>query len=344
MARAVRLVLVGNPEPFHVGAHLRDAANALGIPVTLCDTRAAFEGAWLTRQWHWRVRGHAPARMSPFNAQVLAACDAFRATHLLATGLAPLTDATLRKLRAHSIQTLNFLTDDPWNPLHRAEWFLRAVREYDAIFTPRRANENDLRDAGCARVEFLPFAYNPFAHFPDPAPPDEKFACDVFFAGGADAERAPYGAALVRAGFDTHLFGGYWERYADTRRAARGHADLPALRRAVKNARVCLNLVRRANRDDHVMRTFEIPAMRGCMLTEDTAQHRAWFGAEGESVLYFQTPQEMVERVRWLLARADERARLAGAAHERITHGKHTYRDRLAAMLDLKDKEHDIRF
>ncbi len=330
-----RLLIVGNPDEIHIGAHFRDAANALGVANEICDTRAAFDASWLARQWHWRVRGHRPPNLERFNALLLNRCAEFQPTHLLATGLAPLTRTTLLVLKQRGVRTLNFLTDDPWSATQRAEWFLRAVSMYDSVFTPRRANVSDLLAAGCARVEFLPFAYNPRVHFPSTAVPDSARACDVLFAGGADADRVPFVASLLRAGMKVHLYGGYWERYAATRAAARGHVDLPTLRDAIQNARVCLNLVRRSNRDDNVMRSFEVPAMRGCMLTEDTPTHRAVFGAEGQAVSYFSDAVELLNKARKVLEQPTERARLADAAHARISKNKHTYQDRLAVMLEL---------
>ncbi len=331
----MRLLIVGNPEEIHIGAHFRDAANTLGIATALCDTRAAFAARWLARQWNWRVRGHRPPRLEFFQRVVLETCEQFAPTHLLATGIAPLTRASLIALKARGVRTLNFLTDDPWSAAQRAGWFLRAVSEYDCVFTPRRANEMDLRRAGCARVEFLPFAYNPRVHFPYAGAPDEPACCDILFAGGADADRVPYMDALLRAGWQVDLYGGYWERFRETRGAARGHVDLAGLRRAVRRARICLNLVRRSNRDDHVMRSFEIPAMGGCVLTEDSPTHREWFGEEGAAVMYFQTRAEMIEKARWLLERQAERTRMARAAHVWVTTHRHTYRDRLAAMLEM---------
>jgi spore maturation protein CgeB len=82
------------------------------------------------------------------------------------------------------------------------------------------------------------------------------------------------------------------------------------------------------------MRSFEIPAIGACMLTEDTEEHRAIFGADEENVVYFRSKEEMVDRLRWLLEHDAERVRLAGAAHRLIAGGKNTYRDRLETMLN----------
>lgn len=326
-----RLLIVGNPEEYHVGAHFRDAANELGTAVVMCDTRAAFEAPALWRKILWRV-DRRPPRLNAFGAQVLHTSAEFRPTHLLATGIAPLRASALAELRARGICALNFLTDDPWNAQQRGQWFLRALPNYDAVFTPRRANADDVLRAGCARVNYLPFAYNPHVHFPD-AGTDTTLTSDVLFAGGGDADRVPFVAELVRAGLQVRLYGGYWDRYPETRAMFFGHADLATLRRAARQARVCLNLVRRANRDDNVMRTFEAAAMRGCLLMEDTPTHRELFGAEGQCVLYFVSPPEVVEKTRGLCKDEALRARLRRGAYERITRGGETYADRLRVML-----------
>ncbi len=329
-----RLLIVGDPQDFHLGGHFRDAAEQLGIAVRVCDTRAAYNAPPIVRRLSWRVLGHRPPRLNAFSAEVVRACVRWQPTHLLATGLAPLTAEALTRISAQNIRTLNFLSDDAWNPSQRAEWFFNALPQYAAIFTPRHANINDLKAMRCARVQFLPFAYNPRVHFPAQSTPDPSLASDVLFAGGADDDRVPFLAALVRANFKVRLYGGYWEKYAETHSSAYGHADLNTLRCAVASAKVCLNLVRRANRDGHVMRTFEVPAMRGCLLTEDTLDHRTFFGDEGEAVMYFSTPADAVEQTQRLYNDAAERGRLADEAHARITQGGHTYAERLRVMLD----------
>lgn len=334
-----RLLIVGNPSEIHVGSHLAKAARMLGIEVDMLDMTQAFAAPRVVRSlwWRWDRR---PFRLRTFSRAVVEQCRTFQPTWLLTTGLAPVDEAALQEIGRMGIARLNYLTDDPWNPAHRARWFFRAVLHYDHVFSPRQANLEDLRRLGCREVTYLPFAYNPTLHFPEPPCTVEekaRFACDVVFAGGADRDRVPYIAALIRAGFNVGLYGGYWERYPETRAHARGHVDMPTLRKAIGGAKVALCLVRRANRDGHVMRTFEVPAMKACMLTEDTQEHREIFGPEGEAVLYFRTPDEMITKLRWLLDHDDERRRLAAAARARIINGRNTYKDRLMTMLELAD-------
>lgn len=332
------LVIVGNPDPIHIGAHLENAAQALGLSATLADAREAYAGFRWWVAWNWRLRGRRPSRLEAFGDHVVDLCRAVRPKRLLTTGIAPLSARALDAVRALGVELLNYLTDDPWNPAHRASWFLEALPRYDRIFTPRRANVPDLAGAGARDVRYLPFAYAPTIHFPEPPVGVEehrRFDADIVFAGGADRDRLAPMEALSDAGLKVAVYGGYWDRARSLRSLWRGHADPSTLRKAVCAARVSLCLVRRANRDGHSMRTFEVPAMGGCVLAEDTAEHREIFGREGKAVLYFGSIVEMVEKARKLVDRADERDRLAGAAHKLIIGGRNTYRDRLSAMFGL---------
>ena len=331
-------MLVGNPGPEHVGNHLRNAAQALHIPVRLCNSDLAYRAWSPIARFNWWLRSHRPTRLESFSREVIQQCSETHARCLLSTGLAPLDAETLQVAGESSVVRMNFLTDDPWNPSHKASWFMRALPRYDVVFSPRKANMEDLRRAGCDNVIYLPFAYEPEIHFPEPpstAEEQEQYGSDVVFAGGADAERVPYLKAFIHAGFRVGLYGGYWGRYPETRPFDRGLASAATLRKAVGAARIALCLVRRANRDGHAMRTYELAAMGACILAEDTEEHREILGPDGVSAVYFRSIPEMLERSQELLRDDEWRHRLAGAVRTRICSQGNTYRDRLGAMLEF---------
>jgi len=334
--------MVGNPEPIHIGAHLHEAARDLGLMVHFCDVRQASEGWRWQARLSWRLREHRPLRLRGFSRTVVDACRESKASWLLAAGIAPVDEEALISIGQLGVRRVNYLTDDPWNPAHRAAWFLEALPHYDHVFSPRLSNLEALRAHGCLLVSYLPFAYAPSQHWYERSQPDEaKLASEVIFVGGADRDRLPFVAGLIAAGLQVALYGGYWSRYPETREQDRGHADPSTLRKATGAAKISLCLVRRANRDGHVMRSFEIPAIGACMLVEDTEEHREIFGPNGEAVVYFRSIPEMTDKARWLLDRPAERQRLAAAAHSRIVTGSHTYQDRLATMLGIHTKDHE---
>jgi hypothetical protein len=332
-----RMLLVGIPEATHIGGHFLAAAAQLGVPTEFADARDAFRGAAWRRRLAWRALGHRPLRLRQFSRQVTNAAGASASRVVLATGLAPIDSRGLDELGRMGMARLNFLTDDPWNPVHHAPWFLEALSRYDLVFTPRHSNVTDLESLRGPKVRYLPFGYNDEQHYaPPPLDADDqaRYGADLMFAGGADPERVSLLTALIEAGLNVALYGGYWERHRPTRGSARGHVDADGLRKAVAGASISLCLVRRANRDGNSMRTFEVPAMGGCLLMERTPDHETLFGPDGDAVVYFDGPSDAIDRARHLLAHPAERSRLAARARDLIARGAHTYRDRLTVMLE----------
>src|SRR5262245_13227746 len=140
-----RLLVVGNPEPIHVGAHLLNAARALGLSAELYDSNNAFAAPWAVAKFYWRLRGRRPFRLNDFSRQIVETCRKFRPGWMISTGISPVADWAVDAIGKLGTRRFNFLTDDPWNPAHRAPWFMRALPFYDHVFSPRRANLTDLR-------------------------------------------------------------------------------------------------------------------------------------------------------------------------------------------------------
>jgi spore maturation protein CgeB len=329
-----RLAIVGRFDGTHLGGSLWRAATHLGTDTIKFDTADAGRGNRMLCAALWHFGGHRLPGMHRFSKAVIAGCRKSEPDVLIATGAAPLTGSALRTLRAMGTVCVNYSTDDPWNNALRASWHLRSLPKYDAIFTTRRANIQCFADIGCGEVHYLPFGYDEWLFcqearsFDGPTP-------DVLFVGGADRDRVAFMTEFVRSGPRVTLVGSYWERFPTMRLYALGQQPPGALCALTAAAKVNLCLVRRANRDGHVMRSFEIAALGGCMLVEDTAEHREIFGRDGEAVIYFSSPRQAAERAHLLLADPTERARLSGVVRARILNGAHCYRDRLVSISDI---------
>ena len=334
----MRLLIVGFNQAGHMGSYLAAAANQLSLDFNIVDAQNAHASSRIARSFYWRFYDKRPARLHRFGAQVLDTCIATQRDVVLTTGCAPLDRECIERLRELGVKIINYSTDDPWNPSQRADWFLSALPAYDAVFTARRANMDDFRRHGIGAVHYLPFAYDPEIHRPWPRNVPAGAPCDILFVGGCDAERLSLIGALIDDGLDVALFGGYWDRHPKTRPNWRGIASQDAIRAASAAAKICLCLVRRANRDGHTMRSFEAAAIGGCILAEDTADHRELFGPNDYAVRYFTSAPEMVQETKRLIANPDARFRLSLQLRDAFYNGKHTYADRLATMLATLDR------
>lgn len=332
----MRLLIVGNPRPTHVGRHFLHAAQALGHEVELMDVNLASSGPVWWRRVCWHLFGHRPPRLGRFSREVAARCQVWRPDGVLVTGISPVDEPALRQINAAGIPVANFLTDDPWNAQHRAPWFMRALPHYRHVFTPRHANEGDLHAHGVKGVSWLPFAYAPEDHHPPlhvSAEERQRWSGLLAFIGGADHDRAAVVRQLARAGVPLGLWGGYWAGMPEFSAWAHGHADAETCRKIVASAGVNLGLVRKANRDGHSMRSYELPATGGSLLVEDTADHRLLFGQDESAALLFDSDESLVRQARRLLDMSPEtRDGMAREARRRVTGGANTYADRLKSI------------
>jgi spore maturation protein CgeB len=332
---AGRLLIVGIDQPGHIGDYLASAARQLGLEHQILDSSKAEATTRIGQSLYWHLGGKRPGRLAEFGARVVDACAVMKPKIVVATGRAPLDRTRIEQLRGCGIRVINYSTDDPWNYRLHAPWFLSALPAYDAVFTTRRANLDDFRRCGVRTVHYLPFAYDPQVHRPWPEDAPAGAPSDLLFVGGCDVDRLPLIAALIDAGLNLALFGGYWNRHLKTRKYWRGFADQRTIRSASAAARICLCLVRRANRDGTVMRSFEAAAIGGCILAEDTADHREFFGPENLAARYFETIPELVHQAKILLADTEARRLLSHRLRERMATRNDTYVDRLATMLQL---------
>jgi spore maturation protein CgeB len=287
-----------------------------------------------------RVAGRPLSGYQQLNRALVEQAAAF-SPHLILIGKGRwFTPEALDAARKASGATLvNWATDDPFNRADNSRDLVKSIPLYDLYVCTKNEIMNDVRRAGCANVAYLRFGYKPEVHFPEaPATEEERerFACDVMFVGGCDAHRIAHFEALMRAmpGLKLRLYGNYWERARSLRAYARGFAIARDYRLAVGGAKIAVNLIRHANRDDHVMRTFEIPACGGFLLTERSATHEELFHEDREAA-FFGSPDEFVAKVRAYLPRDHARSTIAAAGQRKIAQGRHTYADRLAEILEL---------
>ncbi len=326
----VDVVFVGTVGNTHVCGSFVRAAAQIGITCVEIDTAMAYRGNAVLRRLIWHFGGRRPLHLHAFSNHVRDVVGKHSPRLLLTFGQAPVTGQTILDLRSEGVVSANFSTDDPFNSSVCGRWHRDDLRCYDHVFTPRRANMHDLEQLGGAKVHYLPFGFDADLFYRNQVPEEVGHADPkILFVGGADPDRAAFFEQFMKSGLNPTFVGGYWDRYAHTRKLTIGLQDADTIRRLTETASINICLVRRANRDGHVMRSFEIPAVGGAMVVEDTVEHRAFFGEDGMYVTYFASPEEAANQCQRLLADPVETRRMANALHQHISAAGHTYRDRL---------------
>jgi spore maturation protein CgeB len=254
-----------------------------------------------------------------------------------------LSPVTLEALRAPGRSLVVYLPDDLRNPLNTTARMRGCLPLWDVVFTPRPFAREELLQDGARRVESLPFAYDPFLSRPpeEPLSEGDPLRRQITFVGATAPERVELLSGLVRRGLPVAVFGPRWgESSLDpalaaccTSRAVVGDE----LRRVFHGSGANLSLLRRANRDLHQMRTFEVPACGGLLLAERTEDHAAWF-ENGREALLFDGLDECAALCERLLGDPAWARSVAAAGHRRLLADGHAYADRAQRLLELLER------
>lgn len=229
---------------------------------------------------------------------------------------------------------VNINPDDPFGSVYSgtsSRNIAESVPCFDIYYTWSRALVTLLREKGSPRVEYLPFGYDPALHFQ----PEEQLPASsrqICFIGSWDRKRESLLESL--AGYDLRISGGNWERLRRRsplrEKVVSGPIAGERFCEAIWRAGVSLNLLRPQNRGSHNMRTFEIPAIGGLMLTTRSAEQAEFF-PEDEACLMFEGDEELRAKVDEALVGGPALTRIREEGRRRVA--EHSYANRARRVL-----------
>jgi spore maturation protein CgeB len=308
---------------------------------------------WLQRQFQRRLqRGSV---VDAINESVIATARDFKPDLVWADKQEFLRPETLHGLRVSGTRLVSF-TPDPYFTLtwKRTPLMDASMREFDVFVYCKSYEKADYEALGKQMI-YMPLGYCDEVHRPVPSI-DPCWHCDVGFLGGWEPRRERLLHQAATAGVDLKIWGGYWEFLNDGRATIRRriilkqlagaepfsiHRD-PILRscinggevygddyaRALSGAKIGLGFLRKVCPDQHTTRTFEIPACGSMLLADRTEEHREFF-QEGKEAEFFDSVDEMVDKVRFFSAQEDARAEIATAGRRRCETSGYSYLERM---------------
>jgi spore maturation protein CgeB len=248
---------------------------------------------------------------------------------------------TLRALKTALPQMvlMNYNPDSPFNrELHgnANNWIRKSIPIFDAYFIWSRELVKKIKEYGARRSEYLACGYDPELHSPVFVTPAEAehFGSDVAFVGSWDKEREDWIRALLD--YKIRIWGNSWEKAApDVRAVWTGTAAVGEdFSKVCAASKIILDFLRLQNRSSHNMKTFEIPAAKGFMLSERSAEQQGLF-EEGKEAAYFTGKAELRQKIDHYLPLAEERQKIANAGYTRLVAGKNSYTDRCQRILEV---------
>jgi GT2 family glycosyltransferase/tetratricopeptide (TPR) repeat protein/2-polyprenyl-3-methyl-5-hydroxy-6-metoxy-1,4-benzoquinol methylase len=194
---------------------------------------------------------------------------------------------------------------------------LAQARGADLTFAAQRPGAEALRRAGVGGAAWLPLACDPAVHRPHDVP--KRY--DVCFVGNLFPGPRAELVELLRRHFPSHFAGrAYFDEMARTYSAARAAFN-------------------RSLRDDLNMRVFEALGCGALLATNELPPEsgQAELFRDGAHLATYRCPEELLDKLRFYLARPEVLARVARAGHEEAV-TRHTYRHRMTEILRVAER------
>ena len=267
----------------------------------------------------------------------------------------------LRELSTAPI--FNFNPDGVWSPFSSSDYIVDCAPLYDCLLTPRRWELPKLKQLGGQHVTWLPYGYDEKLHYPTTITEADRalyHAAISFIGTWAPEDRISLLSDIARYGNDLRIWGSSWEKLkplgtlfhmlsilglhipkqllglgSPLHNHIMGYPVYGELfLKVVQASDINLAFLRKADRDDHTMRTFELPACGVFVIAERTQDHQGFFHEDIEMV-FFNGDKELLEKIGFYKKRPRLRQKIARAGLERLRSSPYRYTDRAKTILSL---------
>lgn len=243
-----------------------------------------------------------------------------------------------RELAGNSLW-ININPDDPFNVESRGASngnVLNSILFYDIYAIWSLSIRDRLEKMGCRKAVYLPFGCDDEMHGKFILSKEIPTPGKVLFMGTWDRQREKILNCLRDC--DVDIYGDGWQNirgWSSLRGKIKGGLICGvSAREKVAQATICLNLLRPQNKGSHNMKTFEIPAMGGFMLSTRTLEQTSFF-REGLEADYFSDENELLKKVHYYIEHPEQAAQIAQAGHQRCIDLHATYTQHLQNFINL---------
>ncbi len=359
----MKILYLGQISPGQTALMRMRALERLGHSVLGVHTSEPWKRAsWIERQVQRRT--HRGSRVEEINSTILSAARQFKPALVWADKQEFLRVETIAELRKLGARSVHF-TPDPYFSLDwkRTRLMDRAMPSFDALIFCK-SYERDQYEALGKPLVYMPLGYCDEVHRPLPSE-DPRWTCAVGFLGGWEPRRECLLHAVVAAGVDVKIWGGYWDFLHDGKWTPRQHIILQQLAggenfgfhrdellalahqgaevyeddyaRALTGSKIGLGFLRKICPDQHTTRSFEIPACGSLLLADRTEEHQEFF-EEGKEAEFFASCEELLDKVKFYCSNESARERVAEGGYRRCIKGQYAYVHRLSAALDALER------
>lgn len=253
------------------------------------------------------------------------------------------TPATLTDIKKYNrdIKIIHINPDDPYGQNQEGfRLFKKAIPFYDIHFVSRPQNIKEYLNAGAKQAFEYDRSFDPLVHVPVTLGEAEvgKYRVQVGFIGSYAIARADMLLFLIQHHVPVAIYGDRWERYPrfeEIKHCYKGPAVYGAeYTKAICGMEIAIHFLRKENRDAQDSRTYEIPACGTFMIAERSERHEAVF-AENRDAVFFDTAEELLEKVTYYMRNPMERDAIAKNGRRRSVTSGYDHVNRMRSLLQL---------
>ena len=339
---STKILLIGNTSSSgQIGGILLRAANNLHCSVDVIDNSWDSYAPSMKSLWGrliFKILGKRPIEWIEFNHKIADMIREQKPNIVFVVGIFPLSQDVFGICKEVNAKIVNYMTDYPWNRYHYSPKYLENLTSYDFVASTKSQILQELNQHRVKRATFLPFGFDPHIHsVPEQVTPEqrERFDADISFIGTGDPERLVYLNAFTGLkNLKLRVYGGLWEGIRLKDWVVNPIVLGDQFRLAIHCSKLTLGIVRKRNKDESTMRTFEIPACGGCGIYEDTQEHREILAGYPEYG-FFSSPEDLANKCQWLLEHPIEREEMRKLGIQIIVNDSNTYTSRLKTILEM---------
>lgn len=248
---------------------------------------------------------------------------------------------TIDLAKRHSKLIYNWSIDELFNNVFSSYINPETYLKYDCIFSQRRHLFDSYYSRGIKRIEYFPFYYYD-GHYPIVPSEAEKleWGSDIAFLGSWSKSREKKLYALE--GYNVKIWGAHWNRASrDFKKKfdiTNKIAWLQDMSRVVNSAKVIVDVLTEEQNDQINLKTYQIPACGGFLLTERTDEVLKLFEEEKEIACYGSLT-ELREKCVYYLEHNAERKVIANNLYKKVVDGQNNISDRAKTIFNLINEQ-----
>lgn len=246
---------------------------------------------------------------------------------------------TIQRIKQKKIFLANYNPDHPFIFSGRGSGnsnVTKSFPHYDLHFCYSKPLMQQIEKEYKIATAFLPFGFELSQDDYDICQQEIEIPAACFL-GNPDNERVAFIKKLVALKVPITIYGHHWDRYFK-------NSDYVTLQEAcyqldywktLRKYKLQLNILRKHNVDSHNMRTFEVPAIGGIQLADDTTEHRQFFEPEKE-IFLFKEVENCAEKIRHILSLGTNQLSLVRKnARLRSLVADYSYKNRVRSIVNI---------